>query len=134
MRLKGGEAMDRHKVKSKRRLRRHRHVRRKVFGTPERPRLVVFRSLKHTYCQIVDDTAGRTLAAASTLALEVQDAAAGAQPPTKTRAAAALVGARIAQLAAERGIQKVAFDRGPYRYHGRVKELAEAARKGGLDF
>jgi len=91
---------------------------------------VVYRSLKHIYCQIVDDTVGRTLAATGTLAQEVREAA----PKTNSKAAAALVGARIAGLAAEKGITQVAFDRGHYPYHGRVKELAEAARKGGLKF
>jgi len=122
--------MNREKIKWKRRWRRHRHVRRKTFGTPERPRLVVYRSLKHTYCQIVDDTLGRTLAAASTLAPEIREGASRAD----ATAAAALVGARIAELALEQGIAQVAFDRGPCRYHGRVKGLAEAARKGGLKF
>ena len=122
--------MDRQKVEWKRRRRRHRHVRRTVFGTPDRPRLVVYRSEKHTYCQIVDDTEGRTLAAASTLTPSVREQTAEAKPTS----AAALVGARIAELAAERGITRVAFDRGARRYHGRVKALAEAARKGGLKF
>ena len=122
--------MNPQKVKWKRRWRRHRHVRRKVFGTPERPRLVVYRSLRHTYCQVIDDTAGRTLAAASTLSPEVRSRL----EKTKTREAAAAVGARIAELARERGIQRVVFDRGAYRYHGRVKALAEAARQGGLEF
>lgn len=122
--------MDPQKVKAKRKFRRRHHVRHKVFGTPERPRLSVYRSLAHMYCQIIDDTAGRTLVAASTLAPEVREKA--TKPAAK--AAAALVGARIAELARERGITQVAFDRGGCKYHGRVKELAEAARKGGLAF
>ncbi len=122
--------MDPHKVKVKRQLRRRHHVRPTVVGTPERPRLSVYRSLTHMYCQIIDDTVGRTLAAASTLSPEVREKA--TKPGGK--AAAALVGQRIAELAKERGITQVAFDRGGRKYHGRVKELAEAARKGGLKF
>jgi large subunit ribosomal protein L18 len=122
--------MEGQKVKMKRRRRRHLHVRHKVSGTPERPRLSVYRSLEHVYAQIVDDTVGRTLAAVSTLTPEVRQQAA----KTGNKAAAALVGRRIAQVAIERGITQVAFDRGAFKYHGRVKELAEAARKGGLKF
>ena len=151
------------------RRRRHERVRARVQGTPERPRLCVFRSLRHIYVQVIDDTRGRTLLAVSTLDPEVQtemsamsavaaqpeagkgkgkskDKEAKAQPSTaseapaesandkaKTRQAVA-VGHVLARRALAAGIKSVVFDRGGYMYHGRVKALAEAARKGGLDF
>ncbi len=158
------------------RRRRHERVRARVQGTPERPRLCVFRSLRHIYVQVIDDTQGRTLLAVSTLDPEVQTEAsaasaaeaqpkkgrskkAEAQPSTaspdqsesrnvsgadgapaeradgkaKTRQAVA-VGQVLARRALAAGIKSVVFDRGGYMYHGRVKALAEAARKGGLDF
>jgi len=111
-------------------IRRHRRVRRKVFGTPERPRLVVFRSLAHTYAQVVDDTTGRTLAAVSTLQKSVRDGLKG----TGNVEAARAVGREIARAARERGIERVCFDRGGRRYHGRVKAVADAAREAGLRF
>jgi large subunit ribosomal protein L18 len=112
------------------RLRRHRRLRKKVFGTPERPRLAVFRSLKHIYAQVIDDSQGRTLAAASDL-----EPALRAQRDGKTKTAmAALVGELVARRALERGIAQVVFDRGGFKYHGRVKALAEAARQAGLQF
>ena len=121
--------MDRQKVKQKQRWRRHRRVRRRVEGKPERPRLSVFRSARHIYAQVIDDWAGLTLAAASTLDKDAGDVA------SKKRAeSAAWVGQRIAEKAIEKGIQHVSFDRGGYRYHGRVKALAESARKAGLKF
>lgn len=116
--------------KKVRRLRRKRRVRKRVTGTPDRPRLTVFRSLKHIYAQIVDDTAGRTLVAASSRDKAVRQGL----PRGGNRAAAAAVGAALAQKAAAAGVRKVVFDRNGYPFHGRVKELAEAARKGGLDF
>jgi len=112
------------------RQRRHRRLRKQVVGTPERPRLNVFRSLRHIYAQIIDDERGHTLAAASTVEPEVRDQIAGMD---KTAQAGA-VGQVLAQRAREAGITKVVFDRGGYRYHGRVKALAEAAREGGLAF
>lgn len=112
------------------RVRRHLRVRKKVEGTPGRPRLAVFRSLAHIYAQVVDDRAGRTLAAASDLEPEVRAQAAGKKKTER----AELVGALIAQRAKERGVAHVVFDRGGFQYHGRVKALAEAARKGGLEF
>jgi len=112
------------------RLRRHRRVRKKVVGTPERPRLSVFRSLKHIYAQIIDDSRGHTLVAASTLDPQLRGQLDGL---TKTEQAR-LVGKLLAERALARGVKKVAFDRGGYKYHGRVKALAEAAREGGLDF
>jgi len=118
------------KTRAEARKARHRRVRKKITGTPERPRLNVFRSLKHIYAQIIDDYAGRTLVAASTLDRELRD---------KIKyggniEAAKQVGALIARRALEKGIKKVVFDRGGYLYHGRVKALAEAAREGGLEF
>jgi large subunit ribosomal protein L18 len=108
------------------RLRRHRRVRGKVAGTAERPRLVVFRSNKGIWAQLVDDEAGRTLASASWLG---QRSAKG----TKTEQAAA-VGKALAQAATNAGIRACVFDRAGYLYHGRVKALAEGAREGGLKF
>ena len=110
------------------RQRRHRRVRRKISGTAERPRLCVFRSLKHIYAQIIDDEKGVTLVAASTLSPEIRGSYGG------NVAAAKRVGALIASKALEAGIRRVVFDRGGYAYHGRVKALAEAAREGGLEF
>lgn len=112
------------------RQRRHVRVRNTVSGTPERPRLSVFRSLNHIYAQIIDDTAGHTLAAAGDADAEVKPA----KDKKKKSEVARLVGAAIAKKAKEKGIGAVVFDRGGNRYHGRVKALAEAARKGGLDF
>lgn len=120
------------KVKTPRqaRIRRHLRVRKKVFGTPERPRLAVFRSLKHIYAQVIDDTRGHTLVAASDLEPELRPLRQG-----KTKAEmAALVGELVARRALDKGITKVVFDRGGFKYHGRVKALAEAARQAGLQF
>jgi len=108
------------------RARRHLRVRKKVTGSAARPRLVVNRSAKHMFAQIVDDSVGRTLAAASTL-----DATIRAAEGDKT-AKARQVGALLAQRAKEAGIEAVVFDRGGYRYHGRVAALADGAREGGL--
>jgi len=110
--------------------RRHRRVREKVSGTAERPRLCVFRSLNHIYAQVIDDARGHTLVAASTLDVEI----AGDSKGKKKTGKAEMVGTLLAKRAIENGIQLVAFDRGGSRYHGRVKALAEAARKGGLKF
>ena len=110
------------------RVRRHLRVRKKVTGTAGRPRLVVNRSARHMFAQIVDDTVGRTLAAASTM-----DAAIRAAEGDKT-AKARQVGELLAQRAAQAGIEAVVFDRGGYMYHGRVQALATAAREGGLTF
>jgi large subunit ribosomal protein L18 len=112
------------------RKRRHRRVRKRVIGTSQRPRFNVFRSLKHIYAQVIDDTRGHTLAAVSTLDPELRDKVKGL---TKTEQAK-LVGGLLAKRALERGVKEVAFDRGGYKYHGRVKSLAEAAREGGLEF
>ncbi len=112
------------------RLRRHRRVRKKVRGTSERPRLSVYRSLSHIYAQLIDDVAGATLAAASDVEETARSQAAG-KPKTD---AAKLVGQLVGQRARERGISAIVFDRGGYKYHGRVKALAEGARAAGLSF
>ena len=112
------------------RIRRHARVRASVKGTPSRPRLCVFRSLNHIYAQIIDDNAGHTLTAASTLDPEVKGELNGKAQIDKST----LVGTLIAKRALSQGVAQVAFDRGGYKYHGRVKALAEAAREGGLKF
>ena len=112
------------------RVRRHVRVREKVAGTWERPRLAVFRSLSHIYAQVIDDNQGKTLAAASTLDSDIKKEAKG----KKKSAEAALVGTLIAKRAKEKGVAQVAFDRGGFKYQGRVKALADAARKAGLKF
>ena len=118
------------KRKRRQRARRKKHVRKRVIGTPGRPRLTVFRSHKNIYAQIIDDTAGRTLVAAGSLgASSPEDAA-----PGGNKGAARSVGKALAAKAVEAGIKKVVFDRNGCAYHGRVRELAEAARKGGLEF
>ena len=122
--------MDQQKLKHKRQLRRRQHVRSKIVGTAERPRLTVFRSSKHIYAQLIDDLSGVTLAAASSVAEEVR----GGTPYGGNVKAAAVVGKQLASIAKDKGIGKAAFDRGHYRYHGRVKALADAAREGGLQF
>ena len=111
------------------REKRVKRIRKNISGTPERPRLRVFKSAKHIYCQIIDDVAGNTLAAMSTvdkgmIAADVKGKAEKAHQ----------VGLKIAELAKVKGIEKVVFDRGGYLYHGRVKALSEGAREGGLDF
>ncbi len=112
------------------RKRKHDRVRSKISGTPERPRLCVFRSLSHMYAQVVDDESGRTLASASTLDAEIRDAVGFGG----NKNAAAEVGKLIAARAIARDIKTVVFDRGGYLYHGRVQALAEAAREAGLEF
>lgn len=112
------------------RVRRHFRVRKKVTGTPERPRLNVYRSLEHIYAQVIDDVSGHTLASASTLDAEVKKVISG-KPKTE---AAKVVGQVVAQRAKSAGIAKVVFDRGGFKYHGRIKALADGAREGGLDF
>lgn len=111
------------------RARRQRRVRSKIIGTAERPRLNVFRSLTQTYAQLIDDSLGRTLAAASTL-----DSGLRPQAEANKTEQAKVVGRLIAERALARGIRQVVFDRGGYRYHGRVRALAEAARQAGLEF
>jgi large subunit ribosomal protein L18 len=119
-----------HKIKSResRRYRRHLRVRKKVAGTPARPRLVVFRSSKHIYAQVVDDTRGITLLGAA-------DTSDGVQVDGKGKTARSFaLGQLIASRAKAQGITRVVFDRGGYQYHGRVKAVADGARKGGLEF
>lgn len=108
------------------RLRRHRRVRKRVWGAPERPRLAVYRSNKHIYAQLVDDTGGRTLAAASSLDTDVLGAGGDKKDVAKA------VGALLARRAKEAGIERVVFDRGGRLFHGRVRSLAEGAREEGL--
>ncbi|MBM2826108.1 MAG: ribosomal protein [Dehalococcoidia bacterium] len=112
------------------RKRRHLRIRKKVRGAVERPRLAVFRSLTHIYAQVIDDTVGHTITSASTLDPELRESKDG---KTKTEIAQ-LVGNLIAVRALEKGLSNVVFDRGGYKYHGRVKALAEAARTSGLIF
>ncbi len=112
------------KTRAEKRVRRHLRVRRRIVGTAERPRLVVFRSLKHIYAQIVDDSAGRTL-----MTVSDQGSAAG-----KKSERSVAVGKAIAEKAKAAGITRVVFDRAGYKYHGRVKAVADGAREGGLEF
>jgi large subunit ribosomal protein L18 len=110
------------------RARRHRRVRARVIGTPARPRLNVFRSLNHIYAQVIDDSQGHTLAAAGSLESDLRG-----QTGTKTEQAKA-VGRLVAERARAAGVTQVVFDRGGWKYHGRIKALADAAREAGLDF
>ena len=112
------------------RKRRHARIRAKVVGTTSRPRLCVFRSPNHIYAQVIDDSQGHTLTSASTLEAEIKGEAAGKAKTGK----AELVGALVANRVLGKGINQVVFDRGGYKYHGRVKALAEAARQAGLKF
>ncbi|MBU5438628.1 50S ribosomal protein L18 [Tissierella sp. MSJ-40] len=107
---------------------RHERVRQKVYGTPERPRLNVYRSGNHIYAQIIDDVAGHTLASASTLDKSLN------LTSTQNKEAAKVIGELVAKRALEKGIEEVVFDRGGFIYHGRIKELAEGAREAGLKF
>jgi large subunit ribosomal protein L18 len=116
--------------RKKLRLVRHRRIRKKIFGTPERPRLAVYRSEKHIYAQIIDDTVGRTLVAASTVEKDIKERV----KKTWNVAAAKEVGKIIAERALAKGITTVVFDRGGFKYHGRIKALADAAREAGLKF
>ena len=109
------------------RKKRHKRVRGKISGTPERPRLNVFRSEKHIYAQIIDDTKGVTLCSASSLEKDFEGSGSNKEGAQK-------VGKHVAERAVKNGIEEVVFDRGGYIYHGRIKELAEAARESGLKF
>ncbi len=122
--------MNQREIVQKRRLRRQRHVRKRLHGTVERPRLAVFRSSKHIYAQVINDDNGTTLASASTLDPEVKrDLGYGGN-----KAAASVVGKVVAERAKQAGIDKICFDRRSYKYHGRVQALADAAREAGLQF
>ena len=119
--------MDRQRSKQQQQLRRRRHVRKKLLGTAERPRLTVYRSSKHIYAQLIDDLQGITLVAASTSSKKSNAYGGNVKAATQ-------VGQKLAEVAKSKGITKAAFDRGHYRFHGRIKALADAARKGGLQF
>ncbi len=112
------------------RLKRKKRIRKKITGTPEKPRLSVFRSAKHIYAQVVDDTAGQTISAASTLDETVKS---NAEIKGKV-AAAQLVGKLVAERALEKGVKQVVFDRNGFLYHGRIKAISDGARKAGLGF
>lgn len=116
--------------RSEARLRRHARVRTKVAGTPERPRLSVFRSTAEIYAQLIDDQAGHTLVSASSIDQDLRAKLDGLKKLEQAR----LVGKAVAERAISKGIQQVVFDRGGFRYIGRVKALADAAREGGLEF
>ena len=122
--------MNREKYLARQRLRRRQRVRKRVRGTSDRPRLSVFRSNRNISCQLVDDLAGKTLAAASTLEAKLRSEVAYGG----NKAAARLLGKTLAERAVAQGFRQVRFDRGSYRYHGRVAEVAEGAREGGLEF
>jgi large subunit ribosomal protein L18 len=119
--------MDRAKLRVEARDRIRQRIRRKVLGTAERPRLAVFKSLKHVYVQVIDDASGKTIISASTRDKDASAKGANA-------AAAKAVGAAIAKKAKDKGITRVVFDRGGYLYHGNIKALADAARENGLEF
>ena len=112
------------------RERRRKHVRRRVFGEPNRPRLNIFRSEKHIYAQIIDDRKGHTLAAASSNDPKLKDRLGDAKPLAQAK----IIGEVVAERAREKGVSKVVFDRAGYKYHGRIKSLADGARSGGLEF
>lgn len=122
--------MAKKKTREDARKRRHQRIRRKIFGTPGKPRLNVFRSLNEIYAQVIDDLNGHTLVSASTIDQELRGDMAGLSKKEQAR----LVGQTIAERAQEEGINEVVFDRGGYKYIGRVAELADAARKQGLKF
>ncbi len=122
--------MNRLEAKRRARLARKKRVRKKIRGTPDRPRLAVYKSLRHIYAQLIDDTTGRTLVAASTVGRDLR----GDLEKTANRDAARAVGLAIGRKAVARDITRVVFDRGGYPYHGKVKALAEAAREAGLQF
>ncbi|MEM7483375.1 MAG: 50S ribosomal protein L18 [Acidobacteriota bacterium] len=121
----------RNKLKRHRRNRSHQRLRNRVNGTTERPRLAVFKSLRHIYAQVIDDTAGRTLASASTLDADVRGLFEGA---SGNKAAATAVGTTIAERAKAQGVETVVFDRGGFIYHGKIQAVADAAREKGLKF
>ncbi|MFN3466840.1 MAG: 50S ribosomal protein L18 [Candidatus Brocadiales bacterium] len=122
--------MDPQKKKWQKRHVRHLRARQKVFGTKDRPRLSVYRSLKNIYCQLIDDVQGRTLASASTLSPDIK----GNLSYGGNKKAAELIGRKIAEEAKKLGITKVVFDKGAYKFHGRIKTLADAAREAKLNF
>jgi large subunit ribosomal protein L18 len=115
-------------TKTRSRLRRQIRARKKIFGAPERPRLVVTRSARHILAQVIDDTAGHTLASASTMEADLRNASGDKSAKAKQ------VGGLLAERAKAAGVEQVMFDRAGYKYHGRVKALADGAREGGLSF
>jgi len=117
--------MQKNKIKNQRHHRRKRGLRKRIRGTPERPRLTVYRSLKHLHAQVVDDLSGRTIASANTVQQKVANGG--------NVEAAKQVGQVLAERAKQAGVQRVAFDRNGFRFHGRVKAVADAAREGGLE-
>jgi large subunit ribosomal protein L18 len=123
----GNQIMIKKVSSNKARLKRHARIRKKISGTPETPRLNVFRSNTNIYAQIIDDVSGRTLASASSLDKDFENGGTKKEESKK-------VGLAVAKKAAAAGIKQVVFDRGGYQYHGRVKELADGAREGGLEF
>jgi large subunit ribosomal protein L18 len=129
VRSKGKRKMFPNTSKDITRRRIHQRLRNRLTGTPERPRLNVYRSLNHIYVQVIDDMSGNTLVSASTTGGKKSD-----KKPGGTVASAKEIGKTIAQRAQEKGIKKVVFDRGGYLYHGRIKALADAAREAGLEF
>lgn len=122
--------MQKKMIRNEARRKRHRVVRNKIHGTAQRPRLNVYRSLNHIYAQIIDDDSGATLISASTLDRDVKDKAEKGHDVDAAKA----VGALVAERAMEKGIKDIVFDRGGYKYHGRIKALAESARETGLNF
>jgi large subunit ribosomal protein L18 len=122
--------MAKKKTRSVARVRRHRRIRKHIAGTPEKPRLNVFRSLTDIYAQVIDDEAGNTLVSASTIDNELRSKMKGLNKTEQAK----LVGKAVSERAKEKGIETVVFDRGGYRYIGRVKALADGAREGGLQF
>jgi large subunit ribosomal protein L18 len=125
---------DKNREKKKARESRHKRVRAKVFGTTEKPRLVVYRSLNHIYAQVIDDSAGKTLASASSRKIELPAGSEKDKPASVKIRRSKAVGKAIAEAAISKGITEVAFDRAGYLYHGRVAALGAAARKAGLKF
>lgn len=118
------------RVKNARKIRAHRRVRNRVAGTTERPRLVIFKSLRYTYAQVIDDSTGRTLAQANSAESDVR----GDKTSPSSSAAAKSVGESVAERAKQAGVERVVFDRGGYIYHGKVRAVAEGARSKGLEF
>ena len=118
------------KTRNEARIHRHQRVRKNILGSMNRPRLNVFRSLAEIYAQVIDDEAGLTLATASTVDHELREQVKGLKKTEQAK----MVGKLVAKRALDKGIKQVVFDRGGYKYHGRVKSLAEAARKAGLEF
>ena len=123
--------MPQSKMRKARRQMRHKRVRRKITGTADRPRMAVFRSLNHIYVQVIDDSCGHTVAAASSLEPTIRENVNNGAPKSEV---SAMVGTLIAERATGQGVKNVVFDRGGFKYHGRTKALADAAREGGLVF